>query len=60
MPYRSSRQKRFMEMCKNNPGDANKACPPKKVLNEFHQAEYPTETTTARHAQKKRGGVKYM
>jgi len=47
-------------MCKNNPGSATKACPPKKVLNEFHQAQYHPETTTARHAQKKRGNVKYM
>jgi hypothetical protein len=59
MPYKSTKQRKFFEMCKNNPGSANKACPPKKVLNEFHQAEYHPETRVAHHAQKKRGNVKY-
>lgn len=60
MPYKSDKQRRFFEMCRNSSGKATKACPPKKVLNEFHQAEYHPETRSAHHAQKKRGNVRYL
>ena len=60
MPYASKKQEHFMEMCRSNPGNATKDCPPKKVTAEFHRASYPSETTASRHQQKKRGGVKYL
>ena len=43
MPYASKSKERKFEGCRNNPGQMKGHCPPKKVLNEFHQAEYHPE-----------------
>lgn len=59
MPYKSDKQRKFMEMCKNNPGSVQGTCPPKEVLQKFHNAQYHPETREAHHQQKKRGDVKF-
>jgi hypothetical protein len=61
MPYKSDKQRRLFEMCRNNPGSAKGACPPANVVEKFHQETYhPTaETAAARRAKKKRGDIQY-
>ena len=59
MPYKSDKQRRLFEACRANPSKVDAPCPPRKVLEEFHKAEYPPETRVAHHAQKKRGPVDY-
>jgi hypothetical protein len=61
MPYKSDKQRRLFEMCRNNAGSVQGACPPPKVVEKFHQETYhPTaETQSARRAQKKRGMTQY-
>lgn len=39
MPSKTAKQHRFMEGCRNNPEKMNKPCPPKRVTEEFHQAD---------------------
>lgn len=60
MPYKSAKQRKFFEGCRHNPSKMGGHCPPKKVLDEFHNATYHSETKQARHAQKKRGAVRYL
>lgn len=45
MPYESNKQRKFFEMCRNNPSKAKGKCPPKKVVKEFHDAEYHSKNT---------------
>jgi len=47
-----------MEGCRNNPSEMSN-CPPKEVVNKFHQETYHPETRAAHSQQKKRGDVKY-
>jgi len=58
MPYKSDKQRKFMEGCRNNPSEMSN-CPPKEVVNKFHQETYHPETRAAHSQQKKRGDVKY-
>lgn len=38
MPYKSKSQERYFEACRNNPGSMKGTCPPKTILDEFHNA----------------------
>jgi hypothetical protein len=59
MPYKSEAQRKLFEGCRNNPSKMHN-CPPKKVVEKFHQEEYHPETQRAHHEQKKRGHPKYL
>lgn len=48
-----------MKACLTNPGEATKACPPEKVLNQFNQASFRPETRKAASEQNQRGDVNY-
>jgi len=60
MPYQSDKQRRMFEGCRNNPESMSGKCPPRKVLNEFHRAEYGhPEVRKAHHEKQRRGPVQY-
>ena len=58
MPYKSDQQRKLFEGCRNNP-ESMSHCPPKKVVEKFHQAEYHPETRKAHEEQKRRGQPKF-
>ena len=42
MPYKSKKREHLFEGCRNNSNSMSN-CPPKKVVEEFHQATYHPE-----------------
>jgi hypothetical protein len=39
MPTVSPEQRAFFHLCKENPGKATKKCPPRRVIDEFLEAD---------------------